>query len=299
MNTLKINSNVRGAERWRSVSLACIMALVPATAQGAAEYYTEPQLFGMRPNPNAESEMGPIGATGIEARIYPGVRVTVENIQPNTPAVGKFNKGDVVLGINGAKLEGKNPLVVLGSALTEAEATDGILTFDIKPGKGDASKQVTLTIPVLGAYSKTFPLNCAKSKTIIRRAADFYSGKDRLKGHGFMNGLACLFLLSTGDDLYVPRVKEYFSQFLKPDGGITGIGAMTWDNGYNGIACAEYYLRTGDRSVLPILQHYCDDAKRRQIYNIGWNHWDYGFNPSYEAGGGMLHSAGNQVLLAE
>ena len=297
MNTLKINSNVRGAERWRSVSLACIMALVPATAQGAAEYYTEPQLFGMRPNPNAESEMGPIGATGIEARIYPGVRVTVENIQPNTPAVGKFNKGDVVLGINGAKLEGKNPLVVLGSALTEAEATDGILTFDIKPGKGDASKQVTLTIPVLGAYSKTFPLNCAKSKTIIRRAADFYSGKDRLKGHGFMNGLACLFLLSTGDDLYVPRVKEYFSQFLKPDGGITGIGAMTWDNGYNGIACAEYYLRTGDRSVLPILQHYCDDAKRRQIYNIGWNHWDYGFNPSYEAGGGMLHSAGNQVLL--
>jgi len=273
------------------------MALVPAAAPGASEYYTEPQLYGMRPNPNAETEMGPIGATGIEARIYPGVRVTVENIQPDTPAYGKLSKGDVVLGINGAKLEGKNPLVVLGTALTQAEATDGVLSFDLKPGKDGAPKQVTITIPALGAYSKTFPLNCEKSKTIIRRAAEFYSGKDRLKGHGFMNGLACLFLLSTGDDRYVPRVKEYFSQFLKPDGGITGIGAMTWDNGYNGIACAEYYLRTGDRSVLPILQHYCDDAKRRQLYNIGWNHWDYGFSPSYEAGGGMIHSAGNQVLL--
>ena len=280
-----------------SLSLTCLMALVPAIAPGAPEYYTEPPLYGMRPNPNYETEMGPIGATGIEARIYPGVKVTVENIQPHTPADGKFTKGDVVLGINGAKLEGKNPLVVLGTALTEAEATDGVLTFDIKPGKDGAPKQVTITIPVLGAYSKTFPLNCEKSKTIIKRAAEFYAGKDRLKGHGFMNGLACLFLLSTGDDQYVPRVKEYFSQFLKPDGSITGIGTMTWDNGYNGIACAEYYLRTGDRSVLPILQHYCDDAQRRQLYNIGWGHWDYGFSPSYEAGGGMLHSAGNQVLL--
>jgi len=274
MNTLKNNRNGRAARPWRPVFLACIAALGPAAAPGAPEYYTEPPLYGMRPNPNTETEMGPIGATGIEARIYPGVRVTVENIQPNTPAVGKLSKGDVVLGINGAKLEGKNPLVVLGTALTEAEASDGILTLDLKPAKDGAPKQATITIPVLGAYSKTFPLNCGKSKTIIRRAAEFYSGKDRLKGHGFMNGLACLFLLSTGDDQYVPRVKEYFSQFLKPDGGITGIGGMTWDNGYNGIACAEYYLRTGDRSVLPILQPYCDDAKRRQIYNLGWSHWD-------------------------
>ena len=62
---------------------------------------------------------------------------------------------------------------------------------------------------------------------------------------------------------------------------------MTWDNGYNGVACAEYYLRTGDRSVLPILQHYCDDAKRRQIYNIGWNHWDYRIQS--ELRGGRRH----------
>jgi hypothetical protein len=287
----------RIAGRWLQRLLPLMVAVVPAAALEAAEYYTEPPLYGMRPNPNAETEMGPIGATGIEARIYKGVQVTVEGIQPNTPAQGKLGKGDILLGVNGAKLEGKNPMVVLGTALTEAEAADGRLAFDIKPAKDGAPRQVTLTIPVLGAYSKTFPLNCEKTKKVVGRAAEFYSGKDRLKGHGFLNGLACLFLLSTGDDTYVPRVKEYFSQFLKPDGGVTGIGGMTWDNGYNGIACAEYYLRTGDRAVLPILRHYCDDAKRRQVYGIGWNHWDYGHNPSYEAGGGMIHSAGNQVLL--
>jgi len=284
--------------KWIMIAVvAGLVAIVPGAVQGAADYYTEPQLYGMRPNPNAETEMGPIGATGIDARIYKGVRVTVEKIQPDTPASGKFSKGDIIIGVNGAKLEGKNPMVVLGSALTDAEATDGILKFDVKPGKGGEPKQVTVTIPVLGAYSKTFPLNCEKSKKIIQRAAEFYSGKDRLKGHSFLNGLACLFLLSTGDDAYVPRVKEYFSQFLKPDGGVTGIGDMTWDNGYNGVACAEYYLRTGDRSVLPILQYYCDDAKRRQKYGIGWGHWGYGGNPAYEAGGGLLHAAGNQVLL--
>lgn len=283
-------------------AIATAVALLPGifgrvSAQPGGDYYAEPPVFGMRPNPGYETEMGPIGATGIEARIYPGVKVTVDKVLAGTPADGKFAKGDVILGVNGAKLDGKNPLVVLGSALTEAEAQDGLLRFDVKPALGGDPKQVRVTVPVLGAYSKTFPLKCQKSRKIIRRAADFYGSKDRLKGHGFLNGLACLFLLSTGDEADVPRVKEYFSQFLKPDGTITGIGMMTWDNGYNGIACAEYYLRTGDRSVLPILRHYCDDAKRRQLYGIGWNHWDYGFSPSYEAGGGMLHSAGNQVLL--
>lgn len=284
------------------------MALFPAlaAAQNPSPYYTEPQIYGMRPNPNQELPFGPIGVTGIEARIYKGVIVTVEDTQPNTPAHGKFNRGDIIVSVNGVLLKGKNPFVALGTALTEAEATDGVLTFDIKPGKQGTVKKVTIKIPVLGAYSKTFPLNCAKSNKIIKEAAAFYSAKDRLKRHSFFNALACLFLLSTGDDAYVPRVKEYFSQFLKdPDGwgkttwddGVRGIGDMTWDNGYNGIACAEYYLRTGDKSVLPILQHYCDDARDRQYWNKGWTHWGQGVNPGYEVGGGLINAAGNQVLV--
>ncbi len=297
MNTRENDRKKQRAGSWMLVLLPYIMAIVPAAAQGASEYYTEPQIYGMRPNPRGERELGPIGATGIAARIYKGLRVTVEDTQPNTPAHGKFNKGDIILGVNGAKLKGKNPLVVLGTALTEAEATDGILKFDIKPAKGSQEKQVTVRIPVMGAYSRTFPLKCRKSKKIIEQAAEFYSGEDRLKQHNFLNALACLFLLSTGDDKYVPRVKEYFSQFLSADGKAKGIGEHTWHNGYNGVACAEYYLRTGDESVLPILQYYCDDARDRQHYGVGWGHWGHGVNPAYEAGGGMQHAAGNQMLL--
>ena len=89
------------------VLLGCLIAIIPATLQGEPEDYTEPQLYGMRPNPNDESEMGPIGATGIEARIYKGVKVTVEAVHPDTPAFGKFGKGDVILGVNGEKLVGE------------------------------------------------------------------------------------------------------------------------------------------------------------------------------------------------
>ena len=251
---MKMRKSLRVVMR---VLLLHIMAVGSATAQSPSDYYTEPQVYGMRPNPNGEAELGPIGVTGIEARIYKGVRVIVEGAQPNTPAEGKFSKGDIILGVNGTRLRGKNPFVVLGSALTEAEATDGVLRFDVTAGDDNQEKQVTVRIPVLGAYSRTFPLKCVKSKKIITQAAEFYSRADRLKKHGFLNALACLFLLSTGDDKYVPRVKAYFSQFLTPDGRVRGVGDMTWDNGYNGIACAEYYLRTGDESVLPIMQHYC------------------------------------------
>lgn len=171
-----------------------------AVAQNPAEYYTEPQVYGTRPNPVGEAELGPIGAAGIEARIYKGVTVTVEETQPDTPADGKFDKGDVILGVNGVKLKGKNPLVVLGTVLTGAESTDGVLTFDVRPAReGDARvKQVTIRIPVMGAYSSTFPLDSEKSDKII-------------------------------------------------------------------------------------LQHYCDDAKSRQHYGIGWGRWGHDLNPAYEA----------------
>lgn len=261
----------------------------------ATDYYTEPQVYTSRPNPNREVDAFPVGVTGLEACIKKGVVVTVRGTQPGTPATGKFQKGDILLGVNGTLLKGKDPYVVLGTALTAAEATDGKMVFDVQ--SGGTPKQVTLVIPVLGAYSKTSPLNCAKTKKIIERAAIFYSTQERLKKHTMHTALNCLFLLSTGDDQYLPLVKKYFAQFLEKDGTCKGVGEHTWYNGYNGIACAEYYLRTGDQTVLPLLQYYCDDAQRRQHYGVGWGHWGNQVNPAYEAGGGMQHSAGNQVLL--
>ncbi len=251
-------------------------------------------LFASEARAAGGDHIQPVGASGIIVRFDGATPPEVQEVRPGAPAAGKIIKGDLIVGVNGVLLEEKTRSNVLGRALTKAEATDGKLVFDVKPGKKGKVKQVTIRIPVLGAYSKTWPVNCGKSKAIIEKAAAFYGAKGRLTKHDMASALTCLFLLSTGDDRYVPRVKEYFARFLDDP---KKVGEQSWYNGWNGVAVAEYYLRTGDKSVLPLLQHYCNDARDRQVYGVGWGHWGEPGSPGYEAGGGMQHSAGNQMLL--
>jgi hypothetical protein len=258
----------------------------------AAGYYTEELIYNSRPSPTGERFFGGIGVTGLNTRIYPGVVLKVEGMVPGSPAEGRFVKGEILAGINGTALKGLNPFVALGNALTKAEATDGRMVFDVTSADGTSQRQETVTIPVLGAYSKTWPLDCEKSKRIVEEAAAFYADPKKFNAGGIPGALACLFLLSTGDDQYLPRVKAYFDAFPKD---VQQIGDHTWNNGYNGIACGEYYLRTGDESVLPILQYYCDDAKARQKFGCGWTHWGRDIAPGYVAGG-LMNPAGAQVL---
>ncbi|HPD17020.1 MAG TPA: DUF6288 domain-containing protein [Planctomycetota bacterium] len=279
---------------WTIFGAACLCAWARA-AEGDEYYSTEP-IYSSRPNPSREVPFGYVGVTGVMARIYPGVIVKVESTVPGSPADGKFKKGEVITGINGVALKGLNPFVALGDALTRAEATDGRMIFDVASADGKSQRKETVRIPVLGPYSKTWPLACAKSKKIVEQAAEFYADRSkfgaRYDERGIPAALACLFLLSTGDDKYLPAVQAYFAGFPKD---VARIGDHTWNNGYNGIACGEYYLRTGDKAVLPILQYYCDDAKRRQKWGCGWVHWGMGVSPGYVAGG-LMNPAGAQLL---
>jgi len=84
---------------------------------------------------------------------------------------------------------------------------------------------------------------------------------------------------TTMPDAEKAKVTTYFDAFPKD---VKAIGDHTWNNGYNGIACGEYYLRTGDKSVLPIMQHLHDDAKARQKFDCGWTHWSNGVPPGYD-----------------
>ena len=291
-----MNVNLRNRRLGMSLSALAVLLVSFACCGAESDYYTEPRVYKLRPEPNRETPFGHIGVTGVMVRIYRGVTVKVEKTLPGSPADGKFKKGEVITGINAVALKGKNPFVTLGKALTSAEAAGGRMVFDVASADGKSKRKETVRIPVLGSYSKTWPLNCNKSNKIIEQAARFYADRGRFangfRGRGIPGALACLFLLSIGDDKYIPPVKAYFDGFPK---NVKAIGNHTWNNGYNGIACGEYYLRTGDKSVLPILQYYCDDAKHRQKFGRGWVHWGTGVGPGYVAGG-LMNPAGAQVL---
>ena len=119
---------------WVALGAACLCASADAAA--GEGYYTEEQVYTSHPNPNRETPFGHIGVTGVMARIYPGVTVKVEQTMPGSPAAGKFKKGEIITGINGVSLKGRNPFVTLGNALTKAEATDGRMVFDVASADG-------------------------------------------------------------------------------------------------------------------------------------------------------------------
>lgn len=261
------------------MSAAAMMTLVagPVSAAGS--------VFLMTPaDPGKAYPKFHIGVSGIYATIEKGLLVTVDSTEPDTPAAGKFQKGDVLLKVNGRPVSEPEPYIALGNALTAAEAGDGKLTFTVNRAGRDES--VTIAIPVLGAYSRTWPLNCRKSDAIVRQAAEFVMRPENLKNPGFFGGL---FLLSTGDDNYLPAVKELVERH-SPDKA----GDHTWNNGYAGILIGEYYLRTGDKNALPRLKAICVDSQERQYYG-GWNHWGPSPIPGYVQGG-LMNPAGVQIL---
>ncbi len=266
----------------------------PATGDDA--WYTDTKVYKFRPRVDRDREFGPIGVTGIEASIKKGVVLTVDSVVANSPADGRCEAGDVILGVNGVSLKGKNPFVALGQALTKAEAADGRLLFELEDKQGK-SKKAGITIPVLGSYSKGFPLNCQKTDRIVNEAARYYASqlrgtaKQPVRIGDLEKSLVGLFLLSTGDDTYLPVVRAIFDKELK--GPIPPKdGASTWHLGYRGVLCGEYYLRTGDKSVLPLLQGYCTAAKLGQRYNCGWAHKIYDTPTVYW----LLNAAGTQML---
>ncbi len=232
-----------------------------------------------------------VGPTGIMATIDNAQgslgKVTVRGVVEGGPSAGKFEDGDILQAVNGKTLVVPDPRVPLGVAIGAAEGADGKLAFDVL--RAGQPRQVTITIPAPGAYGAIWPRDCAKSKTIIRNTAEFIAKQHGTSEVGLSDCWAGLFLLSTGDDKYLPAVKDILRP-LRPN----EIGTHTWINGYRGVLLGEYYLRTGDKSVLPALKAVCDDASARQATG-GWNHWGSRLGPGYTQGG-LMNPAGIQML---
>jgi hypothetical protein len=244
-----------------------------AGGKPGSSFYTDAPLFSTRPD-EAKSEFtlerfGPVGL-GISLH-QPAFVMKIKNVEKGSPAeaTGKLKSGQIIETVNGQKLKEIDPRIQLGNIITQAEATDGKVTLMVKDTPEAVAQEVVVQIPVLGAYSKTWPLNCPKSDKIVRGMADWLAAKgDHYGAMVIDQGL--LFLLSTGEekDLNVARgwIKEIVAKYKDAD-----ISTMyPWSIGYGAPALCEYYLRTGDETVLPIIDKVSAHATRT-MYNSGWN----------------------------
>ncbi len=265
------------------LSIGVLTILFPSSFLATAQsFYKEANgIFSTRPDATKSLQnikrFGPVGM-GIDL-IQPAFTMRISHIEEGSPAAvsGKLSEGQVIDSINGKKLADIDPRIQLGKILAEAEASDGILRFAIR-GIADP---VTVKVPVLGAYSKTWPLNCPKSDKIVRQVADYLSSPDTQKG---LAGIGMLFLLSTGDDGDLEVVRQW-ARDVKPH-------RYPWYIGYGGIPLAECYLRTGDPKILDNIQIGVENADKSQ-HNDGWAGRGSALT-SY--GQGHLNAAGTHVV---
>ena len=224
----------------------------------------------------------------------------VKEVEPDSPAHGKLELGDVISAVNGRDLEGKisiwfmkeaDPRRILGEALGKAEATDGRLVFAVM--RGERALDVTLNLPVLGGYSKTWPVDCRKSDVIIDQSAAYLKRVQREDGRFYDyegsvavigNCFGGLFMLATDTPEGIAAAARY-ADYLTEAITTRGVTPSHWAKGYQGIFLAEYYLKTGDKSVKKPLAAICQAASASEAFGA-WGHSGTP-EPGYSMGGVM------------
>ncbi len=249
-------------------------------ADAQAAYYTEATTPLFNPFPNINDRrtwlvrnLGPVGI-GINL-IRPGMTMQIHNVEKGSPAeaTGKLAKGQIIESINGVVLREIDPRIILGDILTEAEATDGKVVLKIRD-VGD----VTVNIPVMGRYSETWPLNCAKSDKIVRNLADLLAKEDKPSWG------SVIFLLSTGEEKDLEVVRKWMGETER-------FGGNNWEKGYRGAGICEYYLRTGDARMLPMIKQMTEEL-RVHMYSGGWSGRAAPAAFTYSVGTGQVHASG-------
>ena len=188
-------------------------------------------------------------------------QILVTAVGANTPAsaAGVLAINDVILGASAGS--GAVPLFTsdarksLGLAIGAAEASTGVLSF--KRWRAGNIIDVSITLPVMGAYSDTAPYNCAKTTLIRTRAAASLAQRINtygwgIDGPGSINALA---LLATGDATYLPMLQTYARSIAPATLDLERSGIDAWSC-YQSVFLAEYYMLTNDPQVFHGLSEY-------------------------------------------
>ena len=218
---------------------------------------------------------GPTGAFGWVKDHH----LVVRGLVPTSPADGKLVMHDVIVGANGRMFPaGQDPRPHLADAITrsETEQLGGTLTLSvIRDGK---PLTATLQLQVLGTYAPTWPYDCKKSRKILDNAAAFVAGMQHPNGapHWWWNPLI---FLAHPDLKYrdnARRAAHYFCgdivEYDTAKGHPYSRGLTSWRYSYKVIFLVDYYLLTGDETVLPTVKKLVDWLGRGQMMCGTWAH---------------------------
>ncbi|MDX1681677.1 MAG: DUF6288 domain-containing protein, partial [Phycisphaeraceae bacterium] len=245
-----------------------LMAAVTLHAQPPVQPVTWASHVG---HPSCHMNMGPTGARAWMR----GYQFVITRIDRRSPADGVLELGDVVYGVNGKTFgPDVDPRMTLGHAIGETEASGQPLKLDVER-KGQPTV-ISLTLPRLGAWGETWPIDCEKSRRVLRDACRALLPEQLPSGQVITDGdlgtsLGGLLWLASADPAFLDAARRAayrtaameFDEQDRPN---------NWTMGYGGLLLAEYYLATGDDNVLPGLQTIVNRLVDGQMTSGGWGH---------------------------
>ncbi len=263
-----------------SFTVVAILATpCPVFAAGRAKAMTLPDFTRGDTIPAGANHDWNLGAIGARGWMYCDQMVTsdarqiaITKVDKGSPADGVLAVGDVILGVGGKPFS-YDPRTEMGKALTIAESDAGKGNLPLTRWRAGNPAEVVVRIPVLGTYSATAPYQCPKSKRILEQgcrdlAARMVDSSYAKRMNPIPRSLNALALLASGDRSHLPLIKKE----AEWGAGFTTESMATWYYGYIMLFLAEYYIATGDDSVMPGLKRLALEAAHGQSAVGSWGH---------------------------
>ncbi len=245
-----------------------------AAAKGDAK---NPDLTKGQSIPEGYDKDWTLGATGARGWMYPdrlttttARQIAVTKVEPGSPAEGKLQVGDVILGVFGEPFD-TNARFEFGEALTRAESDAGKGGLVLTRWRDGKTGEVVLQLPVLGTYSATAPYNCPKSKRILGQGCEALAQTmlaEDYRPNPIVRSFNALGLLASGEKKYWPLLKREAEIAADSKPG----GYVSWWYGPLLIFLSEYVIETGDTSILPGLERLALEAAAGQSIVGSWGH---------------------------
>lgn len=232
-----------------------------------------------------------LGPTGMRGFLYTTGEITakarqilVTQVEIGSPADGVMKVGDVIVGIDGKPFN-DDARRTFGHAIDGAEAK-GLMNLVVSRDGKD--QNVVLKLQVMGSYSATAPYDCPKSAKILEQGCQYIASK---KDYGRFN-FGVLALLASGRDEYKATVQDFVRGLVTDKEAMAfvqkvekgEVSGRAWESGYGKFLVNEYYLATGDKTVLPYLRACAINTARGQgMYGT------YGHGFSERQSNGELH----------
>jgi len=330
--------------------LTTLLALV-AGSTASAKFptsepdYTKGETIPFRNNHGIISDSlncGPIGfmaqcwGTGGRNPTHDSRMLSVWDIHRGSPADGKLQPGDVILGVISPKIPPYRPYgfipptkkppakedyidatkfpydvrKALAAAITEAEKEENGGRLVLNVWRDGRNGTVDLELPVMGSYSRITPFHCEKSERLITKIADRIVERGPHKESGIAASLDGLGLLATGEEKYIDFLRKWVREYDKFDPTIKELDrrGSGWFLSYELIFLAEYYMATGDEYIRPTLERYAETIALGQSFAGTWTHFmthpdlnygrDHGMTASYGSMNTVTGSCAVGLVLA-